>query len=181
MTRRLLSRPARLSRLARPVLACAALVLAGCPLVSDQPLSDPAAARVDPALVGAWNTKDPETGELHTLTFLAFNEHELVAFAPGISGGRVDAFRVFVTPIEGERFLNVQELGTGSSGWFLIRYRLEADRLVLSVIDEGLFEGRPFLSPQELAHFVSEHLADPLLYAAAGEVREDMVWERGGD
>jgi hypothetical protein len=164
--------------IALPLLACAALALAGCPLVSDQPLSDPEAARVDPALLGAWNTKDEETGESRTLTFLPFDEHELVGFAPGDSEGAVDAFRAFVTPIETERFLNVQELGSGSPGWFLMRYRVEADRLVLSVIDDGLFEGRQFASPQELQRFVSDHLADPRLYAVAGEEGEDMVWER---
>jgi hypothetical protein len=90
----------------------------------------------------------------------------------------VDAFRVFTTEIGAERFLNIQELGVDDTAWYLLRYRVGAGKLVLSVIDDTLFDGRSFSTSAQLQDFVRQNLADPQLYAAAGETRHDMVWER---
>ncbi len=159
----------------------AALLLSGCPYTSDRPLSDPSAARIDPALLGTWRTRDRESGEWHDLTFAAFDEHQLVAVAPGDAGENPAVLRAFVTPVGTELFLNLRELGTGSTDWYLARYQVGAGRLVMTVVDEGLFSGRAFSSSEELLGFLRTHLDDPLLYAAAGEERQDMVWERVPD
>ena len=163
-----------------PVLAV--LAAAGCPLGSDYPLSDPAVAPLDEALVGSWHVRNSETGEMRRLTFFPFNEHELVGFAMGDEKGSLYAYRVFVTPVGDERFLNVQELGGDSpQRWLLVRYKAEAKRLTLSVVDDGLFIGRTFSSPEELRGFVRTNLADPRLYTAPGETPRDMVLERAPD
>jgi hypothetical protein len=160
------------------VAASAILALAGCPLESDQPLSDPSSALVDAALVGAWRMRDSETGEWHRLTLVAFDEHELVAFTPGDAPDSIDALRVFITPVGDQSFMNLKELGSSSSGWYLARYAIDAGHLTLSVVDDSLFIGRSFASPQELHAFVETRLSDPRLYAGPGETPQDMVWER---
>ncbi len=156
----------------------AMLLLAGCPLTSDHPLSDPATALIDAALVGAWKAQDADTGESRTITFLPFNEHELVGFTPGDAADSVDAFRVFTSAIDNERFLNVRDLGDASSDWYLVHYTINGGKLVLSVVDDGLFGERTFATSAELSAFLQQKLSDPLLYAPAGEKRQDMVWER---
>ena len=164
-------------RFSFPALLLAVLLLAGCPFSSDIPLSDPAGASVDAALAGAWKMKDPETGEVRTFTFKVFNGHELVGLTPGDEKDSVDAFRVFTTEIGAERFLNVQELGS-DAGWYLVHYKVDAGKLVLTLVDDTLFDGKTFASSDVLAQYVRQNLADPRLYAAAGDTREDMVWER---
>jgi hypothetical protein len=161
----------------RPFLILAAistLFLAGCPLVSDHPLSEPAAATADELLSGPWVSRDPDTAESTRLTFLPFDQHELVGFSPGDDDGDIDAFRAFTTEIGGERFLNVKELGSSQSGWYLLRYEIVGGRLVLTPVDDGLFEGRTFAGPEELREFIRRNISDPRLFGEA------IVWERAG-
>jgi hypothetical protein len=108
------------------------------------------------------------------LTFLPFDEHELVGFSPGDEAGAIDAFRAFTTEIGGERFLNVRELGSGHSGWYLLRYGIEGGKLVLAPVDDGLFEGKTLAGPEELREFIRRNISDPRLFSQA------MVWERAG-
>jgi hypothetical protein len=155
-----------------------AAALNGCPLSSSLPLVEPSAAVPDSALVGAWYAKDPDTAEAQAMIFQVFNEHEMVAFTPG-DKGEIDAFRVLAGPVGGAPFLSVRELGSADAGWSLVRYRLAGDTLVLSVLDDGLFAGRTFAATADLAAFVAQNIDNPLLYAAAGEARDDMTWTRG--
>lgn len=94
-------------------VAAAVLLLDGCPYGSDKPLADPTVAVLDRALAGTWQARDPETTETFALTFVPFNDHEMVGFSRGIGSDdkAVSAFRIFVTPVGEEKFLNVQELG----------------------------------------------------------------------
>lgn len=156
----------------------AVAVLAGCPLSSDKPLSDPRAAAADPALIGTWKTQDPESGEWNRLTIFAFDEHEMVGFAPENDSSRVSAFRLFVTSVGRQQFLNVQELGSADSGWFFARYEIVKDRMRLSVVDDGLFAERTFASSADLLEFFRAHLSDPRLYTPEGEAPVESTWER---
>lgn len=155
------------------------LVLAGCPLASDVPLVDPAAALIDRALVGTWQARDPETGEAHGVTFQVFNDHEMVAFMPTDDGKGIDAYRVLAGPLGPAAFLSLRELGSPDSGWSIARYEVTGSTLVLSVLDDGLFAGRRFSTAADLAGFVRQNLDNPLLYAPAGETRQDMTFTRG--
>jgi len=152
--------------------------LAGCPLSSDKPLSDPSAAAVDPALVGTWKTQDPESGEWNQLTIFAFDEHEMVGFAPENGSSKVSAFRLFATAIGTQRFLNVQELGTDDSGWFFARYEIVQNRMRMTIVDEGLFEERTFASSADLLEFFRAHLSDPRLYTPEGDTPMESTWDR---
>jgi hypothetical protein len=155
-------------------LILAILPLAGCPLVSDQPLSEPAAAKADEALSGSWISLDPDSAESRRLSLLPFDEHEMVGFAPGDEAGAIDAFRAFTTEIGGVRFLNVRELGAGLSGWYFLRYVIEGESLVMTPVDDGLFEGQAIAGPEELRELIQRNISDPRIFG------RDIVWERTG-
>lgn len=159
-------------------LAVLLLLISGCPFSSGVPLSDPAAARTDPRLVGHWRTQDPETSEWNKLTILSFNDHEMVGFVPDGTTGKVDAFRVFPTGIGAESFLNFQQLGGEDEDWYFARYQITNDRLRLKIVDDGLFENRRTSSSADLREFIRQHLADPLLYASDADQPTESVWER---
>ena len=156
-----------------------AMILCGCPLVSEHPLSDPATARIDEALLGVWKSQDPESGEWRRLTFQPFDGHGLVASTPADKADAEDSFHVFTTEMEGERFLNIRELDTGMSGWYLLRYVIDGQKLVMTLVDDGLFKERTFKGSAELYEFVRQNISDPRLYASKpGEENQDMIWER---
>jgi hypothetical protein len=155
------------------------LVLAACPYSSRQPLSDPAAAAPDPALAGTWKSQDPETQEWVTLSFFALDEHEMVAFTPGDAGGKADAYRLFVTAIGAEKFLNVRQLGeAGDQEWLFVNYRIDGGRLVLRIMEDELFGTTSFATPEALRSFVLRNLADPRLYSTGETEEPAMTWQR---
>ena len=165
------------SRLA--ILASAILLLAGCPLVSDYPLSDPKASRIDQTLIGKWKAENPDPKEQGIFTLFPFDEHELVGFARGDQPGETEAIRAFTTEVEGERFLNVRELDSGSMGWYLLRYRIEGSKLLMRLVDEGLFHGAGVSSSAQLLDFIRLNAANPRLYAPERDkVPYDLTWTR---
>jgi hypothetical protein len=163
---------------ARVVLALVVATLCGCPFSSDKPLSDPAAGVPDSRLLGTWKAQDPETGELSSLTILAFNAHEMVGFAREKDPDKVDAFRLVPASIGAERFLSIQALGGTDEGWYYARYEIEQEKLRLKIVDDGLFLDRRFATSRQLADFIRQHVADPLLYTPAGDTPTEMVLER---
>jgi hypothetical protein len=161
------------------ILTAATMLIAGCPLVSDYPLSDPKAAKIDEELRGSWESRDGESGEARRMRFVPFDEHELVAIATGDPGGEIAALRAFTTEVEGQRFMNVRELDKGASGWYLLRYRVEGGKLLMTLVDDGLFEGRTFEGPAGLLEYLRRNISDPRLYAPqSGGGSQDMAWER---
>jgi len=163
-------------RWAFPLLA--AFLLCGCPYSSKEPLSDPQSALIDPALVGTWRMQDTETGEWQGVTFLPFNDNEMVAYAPTDDPGEAGVCRVFVTMVGDERFVNIRELGTDSTEWYFARCTTEGNRLVLTLMDDNLFDARTFPSAQDRLEFVRAHLTDPRLYASEGDDPSEMILER---
>jgi hypothetical protein len=163
------------------VVPALTLALSGCPLVSDYPLSEPLAASIDARLLGAWERADPDTGKPTRLRFEAFDEHQLVGIALGEPDDEISALRAFTTAIGAERFLNVREVGRGSSGWYILRYSIEGDALAMASVDDALFEGRSFAGAAQLHEFVRGNLANPALYGASGEDRQEMVWRRAAN
>ncbi|HTO22071.1 MAG TPA: hypothetical protein VMQ10_06275 [Spirochaetia bacterium] len=154
------------------------LLLSGCPFSSEHPLSDPASALPEKALVGQWRMQDPDSGEWHTLSILPFDEHQMVAVTVENDRGKVSGFRLFVTAVGPERFLNLQELGTSDPAWFFARFEVDRDHLRLQIVDDTLFEKRSFASAAELTAFVRAHLSDPRLYAAEDETPSVATLER---
>ena len=160
-------------------LIASTLLLAGCPLLSDYPLSDPKAAEIDTELIGSWQSGDAESGKVTRLRFIPFDEHELVGLAIGDDRDESSALRAFTTEIEGTRFINVKELGKDSGTWSILRYGIEEGKLRLTSVDDGLFRGKALSGSAELYEMVKRNLGDPRLYSPAdGDVPDDMVWER---
>jgi len=157
------------------------LLLAGCPFSSDKPLSDPESAVPEPGLLGTWKMQDPDSHEWHQLTIFPFDQHEMVAFAPENDLSKVSGFRLFVTRVGRERFLNLQELGASEPGWFFARLELDQNHLHLWIVDDSLFDTRSFDSPSELAEFVLVHLSDPRLYVSGDDHPAEAVLERVPD
>jgi hypothetical protein len=165
------------SRLA--ILASTILLLVGCPLVSDYPLSDPKASSIDQSLIGKWKAENPDPKDQGIFTFLPFDEHELVGFTRGDEPGSTEAIRAFTTEVEGERFLNARELGKASPGWYLLRYRIEGSKLLMRLVDEGLFHGASISSSAQLLDFIRQNVANPKLYAPERDKAPyDMTWTR---
>jgi hypothetical protein len=165
----------RLRRSLAAATAAGALLLAGCPFSSDQPLVDPATASIDAALLGSWTAVDPETGGTQRATWLDFDGRQLalVVVAPD---GELSAFRVVTAVVGGRGFMSVRELGSDDDSWYLVHYDMEGTRLTQRVVEDTLFAGRAFGSPRDLADFLAAHVDDPRLYADASE--PDMAWER---
>jgi hypothetical protein len=138
-------------------------LLWGCPYESDVPLSKSSKAEIDQALLGAW--KNTAEGEPFTMIIEQFNEHELLLL--GMEDGKIerDVMRAFVTVIEDERFLNVQEIKEtyDTRGWYLVHYALAGDTLTMRIVDDKLFT-KPFTSSRELSSFVKKNLRNKDLY-----------------
>ncbi len=162
-------------------IALITLTLAACPFSSDLPLSSPADALTDNSLLGRWKMQDQETKQWVTIDFLQYDDKEYVAWSrdPADANGKVDVFRLFVTAIEGERFLNVQELGTGSSpAWSFANYQITGDALSLRFVDDAIFSSQNFGSSDALREFVRKNLHDPRLYAGDEGKESVMSWQR---
>ena len=138
-------------------------LLWGCPYESEIPLSKSSKAEIDQALLGAW--KNTTEGEQFTMIIEQFNEHELLLL--GMKDGAIDrdVMRAFITVIEDERFLNVQEIKEtyDTRGWYLVHYALTGDTLTMRIVDDKLFI-KPFTSSRALSSFVKKNLHNKDLY-----------------
>jgi hypothetical protein len=166
---------------AAALAATAVILLVGCPYSAGTPLADPSSAPLDRSLSGVWQSEDPETHQVVTLTFVPFDAHQMVAFARenGPDSTPVSAFRLFVTPVGEEKFLNVQELGAdGEPQWYFARYRLEGDTLRLRLVDDTLFGGKSFATREALQGFIRASLGDPRLFGDPADETPDMILKR---
>ncbi|MBN1255523.1 MAG: hypothetical protein JXA50_09650 [Deltaproteobacteria bacterium] len=138
--------------------------LCGCPYESKVPLSGVSKATIDPALIGDWEHTDEE--EPFTMIIQQFNEHEFLIM--GIEEGEVqrDVMRGFVTVIEDERFLNVQDTDVPPDKrvWYLAKYTISGDTLTAWTVDDELFT-KPVTSSRALYSFVKKHLNDKALFS----------------
>jgi hypothetical protein len=157
-------------------LAVATLVLAGCPYGSEFPLSDPAEAVIDQALLGVWAGQSDD-GDIIAMDIRASGAGRLAIVAADPTESDAESVPAFVTVIGGEKFLNVHD-----EAWFFLNYRIAAGTLRLRLVDDALFEGTSHASPAELRAFIQAHLADPLLYGREkGEAEAwDWVLQRSG-
>ena len=142
-------------------------------------MSDPAAAMLDRSLVGTWKTQDKESKEWQSLTFLAWDDRQMVAIANGGPNEKVEAYRIFVTTIDREHFLNLQQLGEDENRpWNFARYSIRDGRMYLSLVDDALFESRSFDSPEALRDFIGKNLSDPRLYTRDDNEQPETAWEK---
>jgi hypothetical protein len=138
-------------------------LLWGCPYESEIPLSKSSKAEIDQALLGAW--KNTAEGEQFTMIIEQFNDHELLIMGTEDGEVKPEAMRAFVTVINDERFLNVQEIEKSYDErvWYLAKYTISGDTLTAWTVDDKLFT-KPVTSSRALYRFVKKHLHDKALF-----------------
>jgi hypothetical protein len=73
-------------------------------------------------------------------------------------------------------------LGAASSGWYLLRYRIEGSKLLMRLVDDGLFRGTSISSSAQLSDFIGLNAANPRLYAPEEDKAPyDMTWTRASN
>lgn len=157
------------------VILAVSIFLCGCPLESDFPLSIPETAQLDRALVGTWKFIDPEKEAVATIAIWPFNDHEFIIISPE-ENKKISAYRAFVTCLNGEKFLNVQEIDRSEykRKWLFVNYSLTGNRLTLRILEDTLMKNEKIDTPQALSGFIEKKLKDGNLYGKDSE----MLFER---
>ena len=166
------------------LITAVSALLAACPFSYDLPLSSPADAVLDNGVSGRWKMKDPDSGHWVTIELLRYNDKEYVAWSqePQETASKVVMYRVLATVIGDERFLSVQELGTGGSrAWSYANYRVSGNTLSLRFVDEALFSSQAFDSSDALREFFRRNLHNPRLYMGDEGAESVMSWQRVSD
>lgn len=142
------------------------LLLCGCPYESRFPLVEASQGEVDPCLLGTWQTT--HQGETVIISIVQFNERELLILGKEQGKDNWDAIRGYVTTINGERFLNLQEVEGefAKRGWWFVRYRSEGENLRTWTVDDKLFVNPP-ASSRQLYRFVKKNIYNADLYGNA--------------
>jgi hypothetical protein len=151
------------------------IFLCGCPLESNFPLSIPETAQLDRDLIGNWKFINPEKEEVATIVISPFNDHELIIISPE-ENKNISAYRAFVTCLNGENFLNVQEIDQSEDKrqWMFVNYSIRGNRLTLRILEDTLMKNRKIDTPQALSGLIEKNLKDKDLYGKDGE----MLFER---
>jgi len=157
------------------MILAVSIFLYGCPLESEFPLSIPETAQLDRDLIGNWKFINPEKEEVATIAIYPFNEHELIIISRE-ENKNIFAYRAFVTCLNGEKFLNVQEIDQTEDKrqWMFVNYSIRGNRLTLRILEDTLMKNRKIDTPQALSGFIEKNLKDKNLYGEDSE----MLFER---
>lgn len=127
--------------LMRLLAALVVLPLGGCLAYVEQPLTDPATAAVDQALLGDWQSV-AENGEKIAVSITAKGEHLIrIEFTGTDSAGRTNraAYLAHTSDIAGTRYLNVLDARRTMlpRGFMLLKYSTaNKDELAISLLSE---------------------------------------------
>ena len=100
-----------INRFLRLILAiCSVLCLCACPYESEFPLSKCGEATIDKQLIGQWKLEAKEGEQAGVIMIHRFNDHEYLISAKGDNESTAMLMRAFGTIIDGQTFLNVQEI-----------------------------------------------------------------------
>jgi hypothetical protein len=157
------------------MLLAISLFLCGCPYESEFPLTTPEIAQIDRDLIGNWRFIQSERDKAATLSIYPFNDHEII-FISLEEDKKISAYRAFVTNINGEKFLNVQEIDQSENKrhWLFVNYSITSNRLTLRILEDTLMKNEKIDTPQALSGFVGKNLKEKDLYGEDSE----MVFER---
>jgi hypothetical protein len=144
------------------------LLLAGCPYKSRAPLGPAADAKIDGGLLGRWKYEDKERKETGFLTISRFNDREMLISVDGDAGKAPDMMRGFVTAVDGENFLNLQEIegAYGDRRWMFVRYTTGDCSLTFRVVNDLLAPagGDKGLTPGPPLELVRKNLGNKKIY-----------------
>jgi hypothetical protein len=114
------------------------LLLSACTTMSENPLSSPGSARPDPALVGSWQEK----GDKDEILEFTIKDAHWMHLEDRKKDRPPESYDLFVTEIDGFRFLNVQYYDTDDKGhpvkqgYYLVRYEISGKRLATWWLDQ---------------------------------------------
>lgn len=141
------------------------ILLSGCPFNSEVPLCDTENSVVDDSLLGSWASPDGDEDSQAVLHFLQFNSKEyLVIF---IENNETSLFRAFAREIENAQFLTITEIHSGipePPNYIFARYHIQKGALEIRLVEEDLFEGKTFKSPEQLTKFIATYVENDSLY-----------------
>ena len=144
----------------------------GCPYESEAPLTPIEAARIDESLIGKWQYGSGVQGDPKgsgSITFFPFNEREFLAVIEEEGKKEDELYRAFVSVVEGEMFLNAQQIKASSEkrSWAFVNYAVCKDVLKIRIVEEKLFKEKKGTTetPYE---FLRKHLKDKDLYDDEG-------------
>jgi hypothetical protein len=145
------------------------LSLYGCPNDQEVPLTRNEEARIDMELVGDWLYRSANPNESGTITISPFNEHEFLIVIRDEGKDSRDYFRAFSSIIDGDKFLNVQEIRPSSErrSWTFVNYSVSQGKLTYRIVGDKLFKEK-FTSSAALSSFIKAHLKDKELYNEDG-------------
>ena len=149
------------------LVICSMLCLCACPYESDFPLSKCGEATIDKQLIGQWKLEAKEGEQAGVIMIHRFNDHEYLITAKGENESTAMLMRAFGTIIDGQTFLNVQEIskpGEKKRAWNFVNYSVSEDKLMYKVVEEDLFKKKSFTSPEALYTFIKENLNKKELY-----------------
>ena len=152
---------------AKCILVTAILFLFyGCPYESEVSLSRIEDAGIDKELLGKWYYRNADQKDSGSVTVSIFNEHELLVVIQEDGKEEDDLYRAFSSMVDGERFLNVQEISTSSKKrkWTFVNYAVAGDALTVRIVEDKLFKGK-IHSSGALHAFIRSHLKNRDLYA----------------
>jgi hypothetical protein len=115
----------------------------GCPYESCNPLGKPSDAKIDEKLLGGWKFEDKEKKESGLVTISRFNDSELLIIIKDEGKGEQGIMRGFVTEIDGEKFLNLQDIKGGYTDrkWIFVRYATGECSLTYRVVNDTIVTG----------------------------------------
>jgi hypothetical protein len=148
-------------------------LLTGCPYEPGIPLSSPGESEIDSELIGKWKYEDKEGHTLGTATISPFNDTELLIVLHDEERNERDMYRAFVTTIDKEKFLNIQEIkGTYEKrAWMFINYSTANCILSYKIVDDEVIKKnrKNLSSSKELYAFIKENLENNNLYGNGGK------------
>ncbi len=132
-------------------------LLSGCPYESIVPLSDPASAQIDRNLIGRWTKAEKD--DKGTLIIDQFDEHGLSVVVAEDGNKKIDRMRAFTTVIDGEKFLNVQEIKDDydKRKWMFVSYTVSGDVMTFRTVEDDIIK-KKMKSPEELFAFIKKNL-----------------------
>jgi hypothetical protein len=117
-------------------------LLYGCPYDSEVPFGRSDVAHIDKALVGNWLYRNNDQKESGIVTISPFSESELLIVVREEGKSTHDFYRAFVSVVDGEKFLNIQEIKPTNDkrSWMFVNYSVANSELTIRIVEDKLFK-----------------------------------------
>jgi hypothetical protein len=144
-------------------------LLFGCPYDSEVPLGRSELAHIDKGLVGNWLYRNNDQKESGIVTISPFSESELLIVVREEGKSTHDFYRAFVSIVDGEKFLNIQEIKPTDEkrSWMFVNYSVANSELTIGIVEDKLFKDK-IASSIALNDFIQANIKNRDLYGSDG-------------